>query len=62
MACSGFQTSVVIDSGGMYKHYLSRPGALNKILSCAYLKYAEHINAFQSLSSDDLRVEIGSID
>ncbi|MSZ98301.1 MAG: hypothetical protein F2583_05040, partial [Actinobacteria bacterium] len=36
ISCNGFQTSVVVDVEGMYEHYLSRPGAVNKILSGAY--------------------------
>lgn len=62
IACNGFQTSVVVDVEGMYEHYLSRPGAVNKILSGAYREYAEHLNAVLDLNSDDLMVEIGSND
>ena len=62
IVCNGFQTSVVVDVEGMYEHYLSRPGAVNKILSGAYRKYADHLYALLDLSSDDLMVEIGSND
>ena len=62
IACNGFQTSVVVDVEGMYDHYLSRPGAVNKILSGAYRKYADHLYTLLDLSSDDLMVEIGSND
>ena len=62
IACNGFQTSVVVDAEGMYEHYLSRPGAVNKILSGAYRQYAEHINGLLDLTSKDLMVEIGSND
>ena len=62
MACNGFQTSVVVDAEGMYEHYLSRPGAVNKILSGAYRQYAEHLNGLLDLTSKDLMVEIGSND
>lgn len=62
ISCCGFQTSVVVDVEGMYEHYLSRPGAVNKILSGAYRKYADHLYALLNLSSDDLMVEIGSND
>ena len=61
-SCNGFQTSVVVDVEGMYEHYLSRPGAVNKILSGAYRRYAEHLNGLLDLSSEDLMVEIGSND
>ena len=60
--CNGFQTSVVVDVEGMYEHYLSRPGAVNKVLSGAYRKYAEHLNSLLHLNSKDLVVEIGSND
>ena len=62
IACNGFQTSVVVDVEGMYEHYLSRPGAVNKVLSGAYRKYAEHLNSLLDLTSKDLMVEIGSND
>lgn len=62
ISCNGFQTSVVVDVEGMYEHYLSRPGAVNKILSGAYRQYAEHLNGLLDLSSEDLMVEIGSND
>jgi cyclopropane fatty-acyl-phospholipid synthase-like methyltransferase len=62
MSCNGFQTSVVVDTEGMYEHYLSRPGAVNKILSSAYRQYAEHLNSLLDLTSKDLVVEIGSND
>ena len=62
MACNGFQTSVVVDVEGMYEHYLSRPGAVNKVLSGAYRAYAEHLNGLLDLTVNDLMVEIGSND
>ena len=62
MACNGFQTSVVVDVEGMYEHYLSRPGAVNKVLSGAYREYAEHLNGLLDLTVNDLMVEIGSND
>lgn len=62
VVCYGFQTSVVVDVEGMYEHYLSRPGAVNKILSGAYRQYAEHLNSLLNLTSNDLMVEIGSND
>ena len=60
--CNNFQTSVVVEVKDMYEHYLSRPGAVNKILSGAYRKYAEHLNSLLDLTSKDLMVEIGSND
>ena len=60
--CDNFQTSVVVNVKTMYEHYLSRPGAVNKILSGAYREYAEHLNALLDLGIDDLMVEIGSND
>jgi len=62
ISCNGFQTSVVVDVEGMYEHYLSRPGAVNKILSGAYRQYAEHLNGLLDLGPEDLMVEIGSND
>ena len=62
IVCNGFQTSVVVDVEGMYEHYLSRPGAVNKILSGAYRLYAENLNSLLGLTSKDLMVEIGSND
>lgn len=60
--CNNFQTSVVVEVKDMYEHYLSRPGAVNKILSGAYEKYAEHLQSLLNMSSKDLVVEIGSND
>jgi len=60
--CNNFQTSVVVEVKDMYEHYLSRPGAVNKILSGAYEKYAEHLQSLLNMSSEDLVVEIGSND
>ena len=62
IACNGFQTSVVVDIEGMYEHYLSRPGAVNKVLSGAYRQYAEHLKGLLNLTLNDLMVEIGSND
>ncbi|MBM3742214.1 MAG: class I SAM-dependent methyltransferase [Actinobacteria bacterium] len=60
--CNNFQTSVVVDTSSMYEHYLSRPGAVNNVLSGAYKEYAEHLSSLLDLSSKDLVVEIGSND
>ena len=62
IACNSFQTSVVVDAEGMYEHYLSRPGAVNKVLSGAYRQYAEHLQGLLNLTLNDLMVEIGSND
>ena len=62
ITCNGFQTSVVVDVEGMYEHYLSRPGAVNKVLSGSYQKYADHLYELLGLGSDDLVVEVGSND
>ena len=60
--CSNFQTSVVVNINSMYEHYLSRPGAVNKVLSTSYRQYAEHLDELLGLTPNDLVVEIGSND
>ena len=62
IACNSFQTSVVVDIEGMYEHYLSRPGAVNNILSGSYRNYADRLNTLLDLGANDLMVEIGSND
>ena len=61
-ACNNFQTSVVVDTSSMYEHYLSRPGAVNQVLSDAYLEYAKDLQSVVNLLGQDLVVEIGSND
>jgi hypothetical protein len=46
----------------MYEHYLSRPGAVNKVLSDSYREYAEHLESLLGLTPNNLVVEIGSND
>lgn len=62
MNCSNFQTSVVVDVKSMYEHYLSRPGATNKVLNGSYQEYAKHLDNLLLLTPKDLVVEIGSND
>jgi len=61
-SCNNFQTSVVVDTSSMYEHYLSRPGAVNQVLSDAYLEYAKDLQSVVNLLGQDLVVEIGSND
>jgi len=44
----------------VFEHYLSRPIAVNQVLSNALRKYAETIFSDFSLNFDDLILEIGS--
>ena len=60
--CNNFQTSVVVNVNTMYEHYLSRPGAVNKVLSDSYREYAEHLESLLGLTPNNLVVEIGSND
>ena len=62
VVCNNFQTSVVVNVKTMYEHYLSRPGAVNKVLSTSYQEYAEHLDKLLNLTPEDLVVEIGSND
>ena len=62
VVCNNFQTSVVVNVNTMYEHYLSRPGAVNKVLSASYREYAEHLDNLLNLKPEDLVVEIGSND
>ena len=62
VVCNNFQTSVVVNVNTMYEHYLSRPGAVNKVLSASYQEYAEHLDKLLDLTPEDLVVEIGSND
>jgi hypothetical protein len=62
VVCNNFQTSVVVNVNSMYEHYLSRPGAVNKVLSTSYQEYAEYLDKLLNLTPEDLVVEIGSND
>ena len=60
--CSQLQTGAVINSTAIYKHYLSRPVAVNPALSGAYREYAEGIISDVDPPDDGLIVELGSND
>lgn len=59
--CGHVQTIAVVDPEYLYRHYLSRPAAVNVGLSGAYADYARDL--LVRFSSDDgLAVELGSND
>ena len=60
--CGHLQTGAVIYAEVIYTHYLSRPAAVNTVLSDAYRHYAENIVERYRPSKDDLIVEMGSND
>jgi hypothetical protein len=61
-ACGNLQTGAVTDPNVIYTHYLSRPAAVNPVLSGGYKEYAESVVRRFSIGSDDLVVEMGSND
>jgi hypothetical protein len=60
-SCGGAQTSAVVDPEYLYRHYLSRPAAVNSGLSGAFLDYAKDVLGRFS-SKGGLAVELGSND
>ena len=60
--CGHLQTGAVIYAEVIYTHYLSRPAAVNTVLSAAYRQYAESIVERYRPSKQDLIVEMGSND
>lgn len=60
--CGHLQTGAVVNPEAIYKHYLSRPAAVNPVLSGAYQEYAEDIITRLQPSPNSLIVEIGSND
>lgn len=62
LVCGNYQTSSVIDPTGIYESYLSRPGAVNTVLTAAYENYAQSLIEIANLKESDLVVELGSND
>jgi len=60
--CGHLQTGAVTNPEIIYKHYLSRPAAVNATLSDAYRGYGESIMRDINPSKDSLIVELGSND
>lgn len=60
--CGNFETSAVIDATGIYESYLSRPGAVNTVLTTSYEEYAKSLMSIAKLAKSDLVVELGSND
>lgn len=60
--CGHLQTGAVINPEAIYKHYLSRPAAINPVLSDAYRQYAENLMSEIRPSRGALIVELGSND
>ena len=60
--CGNYETSSVIDATGIYESYLSRPGAVNTVLTAAYQEYAKSLISIAKLAESDLVVELGSND
>ena len=60
--CEHLQTGTVVNPNEVFKHYLSRPTAVNQVLSNAYEEYAEGILRDINPGHDDLITEIGSGD
>lgn len=59
--CGGMQTSAVVDPEFLYRHYLSRPAAVNATLSGAFADYARDL--LERFSKEGgLSVELGSND
>lgn len=61
-ACGHMQTGAVINPEVVYKHYLSRPAAVNPTLSEAYQEYAQNIVDRYDPTKENLIVELGSND
>jgi len=61
-SCGHLQNNSVIDPLRIYPHYLSRPAAVNPVLSDAYREYAEGVLAKYSPAKGSLVVEMGSND
>jgi len=61
-ACGHLQTGAVINPEVIYKHYLSRPAAVNPTLSGAYQEYAQDIVDRYKPTKENLIVELGSND
>ena len=60
--CGHLQTGAVVNPNAVFKHYLSRPAAVNPVLSDAYREYAEGILTEILPNRHGLIVEIGSGD
>lgn len=58
--CGQLQTGAVVDPKQIYVHYLSRPVAVNPVLSDSYRDYAEDIISRYNPSPNSLIVEMGS--
>jgi hypothetical protein len=61
-ACGNLQTGAVINPEVIYTHYLSRPIAVNSVLSDSYQQYAEQVVERFGVKEGDLVVEMGSND
>lgn len=60
-SCSNFQTETVVDREH-YRHCLTRPAAVNKVLSKSYRDSIPRLIEIVNLVSEDLVLEIGSND
>ncbi len=60
--CGHIQTGSVVYPDNIYVHYLSRPAAVNPVLSEAYRSYGEDIISRYKPNPENLIVEIGSND
>jgi hypothetical protein len=60
-SCSNFQTETVVDREH-YRHCLTRPAAVNKVLSKSYRGSIPRLIEMVNLVSEDLVLEIGSND
>ena len=60
--CDHLQTGFVVNPNAVFKHYLSRPTAVNQVFSDSYREYAEGIFSNINPGPGDLIVEIGSGD
>jgi len=61
-SCGQFQTNTLIDPDRIYPHYLSRPAAVNPVLSDAYQAYAKDVLNTYRPAKGSLVVELGSND
>ena len=60
--CGHLQTGAVANPNAVFKHYLSRPAAVNPVISDAFKEYAEGILSGIRPDKDSLIFEIGSND
>ena len=60
--CGNLQNGTVVDPERIYSHYLSRPAAVNPVLSSGYQEYAQRLLDRYDIGENDLVVEMGSND